>query len=184
MKQHFLGFVFALLAFVLGSFLVQLWELGTKLFLIETLNSTAPISTTPPTSTQLKMGVTPTEIPTITFIGMTKEKGYGGPDYYLAHFQLTNHSPHTIWYWGYSQSYPINFLQFKNKNQWVERHRGWCGTGVDSQSLEGFQSVIFDVEVEDDFPQGFRVGLDVSLTPEMLGTRIWSLPVSISRHPQ
>ena len=80
-------------------------------------------------------------------------------------FVLTNGSGSTLWYDGYGKSSPIYAFETRTAEGWQNQSFGWCGTGLERQTLRAGQSVNFAVCIPPAATGPFRVAVNVATDP-------------------
>lgn len=95
--------------------------------------------------------------------------------------KVTNDSPDTIWYSGYSKEIPVYSLECLLDEDWSEVQLGWCGTGVKRYKIDTSTSVTFDLDITHSFENKiFRVGFIFCSKERVIGT-LWSDPLEYAK---
>ena len=81
-----------------------------------------------------------------------------------AEFVVSNTSPKSVWFTGYSLESPIYYVEHLDGNRWVAKEMGWfCGTGLEWQEIPSHQRTTFTVDIEkSEFKKTMRAGVRFS----------------------
>jgi len=81
------------------------------------------------------------DLPSITFTGY-KWDAYGN---YLPYFKVSNKTSEVFAFWGYSKSSPVYSIEVLINDRWQENPLGWCGNGMQLQTMAPEDSFVFFV---------------------------------------
>jgi hypothetical protein len=66
-----------------------------------------------------------------------------------AEFALSNATPNSVWFTGYSVQSPIYYVEHLDGNRWVAKEMGWfCGTGLERREIPSHERTTFTVFIE------------------------------------
>lgn len=106
----------------------------------------------------------------VSLMMVTSKQGAARPE---AELLLSNASDKSLFYAGYSADSPAYRRQCLAADQWKDGDMGWCGNGMETQTLEPGQQVRFRATLCSD-SDTTKVGLAIATTEDEPGEVLWS----------
>jgi hypothetical protein len=114
-------------------------------------------------------------LPDVSIVSLETNLGSLGPE---AKLELRNGSVQPVLYGGYSATAVSYSRQCLRNGEWHEdKSMGWCGVGLETQTLPAGKKVQFEAKLCPD-GSGTRIGLGVGTTAHQRGEVVWSEPIT------
>ncbi|HXC52664.1 MAG TPA: hypothetical protein VN634_17405 [Candidatus Limnocylindrales bacterium] len=90
-----------------------------------------------------------------------------------AELEIRNAGKQAITYGGYSSTSPAYRTQCFTNGSWKDEAEGWCGNGLETQTLRPGQKIRFTAPLCP-FPQSTKIGVVVGTPQDKAGQPVWS----------
>ena len=109
----------------------------------------------------------------VSLVMVTSKQGAAHPE---AELLLRNASDKPLFYAGYSADAPVYQRQCLAADQWKDGDMGWCGNGMETQTLEPGQQVRFRATLCSD-SNATKIGLAIATIGDEPGEVLWSAEI-------
>lgn len=106
----------------------------------------------------------------VSLVMVTSKQGVAHPE---AELLLSNASDKSLFFAGYSADSPVYQRQCLAADQWKNGDMGWCGNGMETQTLEPGQQVRFHATLCSD-SNATKIGLAIAAIEDEPGEVLWS----------
>jgi hypothetical protein len=111
----------------------------------------------------------------VSIVSIETTLGGHGPE---AKLELRNRSTQSVTYGGYSASAVSYSRQCLRNGEWQDdKSMGWCGVGLEAQTLPAGDKVQFEARLCPD-GSGTRIGLGIGTPAQQRGEVVWSEPIT------